>query len=296
MVAALVIGKNGQLARALASLPDHGFRFVFADRTQADLTKPDSLAHAIASHRPDLVINAAAYTAVDQAETEPVKAIAVNGGGVRTLAGLCTERDIPLVHISTDYVFDGSKCGPWLEDDPVEPLGVYGRSKLVGEEAVRETAPKHLILRTAWVYSPWGHNFVRTMLRLAGDRDEINVVADQIGSPTYAPHLAQAILELAWQAKHAEDVWGTYHVTGAGQTSWADFAREIFRVSQELGGPNASVNDIATSEYPTPAKRPANSVLSGSKLACSLGHAQPSWQAGVRECVQQILLKQDSRT
>lgn len=297
MAKALVIGKSGQLAKALASAPDHGFKLSFASRAEADLTDPDSLTRTMLRHRPELVINAAAYTAVDLAESEPVQAIATNGGGVRTLASLCAEQDIPLVHISTDYVFDGSKVDPYVEDDPVEPLGVYGRSKLVGEQAVREICPRHLILRTSWVYSPWGHNFVRTMLRLAKDMDEINVVADQIGSPTYAPHLAQAILDLAWQAGQVGDeVWGTYHVSGAGHVSWADFAREIFRISKELGGPFATVHDITTSDYPTPVQRPANSVLSGRKLSCSLGHTQPRWQSGAHECIRLILNAQTSRT
>jgi dTDP-4-dehydrorhamnose reductase len=195
-----------------------------------------------------------------------------------------------LIHVSTDYVYDGTKATPYVEDDPTAPLGAYGRSKLAGEDAVRSAVRRHVILRTAWVHSPFGGNFVKTMLRLAGERPEVRVVDDQIGSPTYAPHLAEAILAIARIAVEEPErrVWGTYHATGTGYVSWCGLAREVMRVSGAQGGPSANVVPITTADYPTPAKRPANSRLECSKLSKTFGVTLPDWQIGVSDCVMRL--------
>ena len=211
--------------------------------------------------------------------------------GPTILAEAAAKRDLPVIHMSTDYVFDGNKSGPYVEDDPVAPAGIYGASKLAGEVAVAEANPKHLIFRTAWVYSATGHNFVKTMLRLAADRDQLNVVDDQYGNPSYAPHLAVAILEVAH--KICDDtsfpLWGIYHLAGTGTTTWCGLARHVFRCSEAMGGPHADVSPITTSEYPTPAKRPANSQLDCKKAKKTFGVELPRWKTGVADCVERLL-------
>ncbi|PHS28939.1 MAG: dTDP-4-dehydrorhamnose reductase [Robiginitomaculum sp.] len=286
----LVIGRSGQLARALVEAG--GDHITALGHQEADITNADSVKAALEQYRPALVINAAAYTAVDAAQTDKVAALALNTTGPATLAGLCAERDVPLIHISTDYVFDGTSITPYQEDDVPSPLGVYGRTKLAGEQAVRQHNPRHIIARTAWVHSPIGKNFVKTMLHLARDRDDIRVVADQFGNPTYAPHLAHALLHMAERILNTAGFsdWGIYHLAGTGRTSWADFAEEVFAVSAALGGPNARVTPIPSADYPTPAPRPANSCLQCDKAHERFGITMPDWRKGAKSCVQALLV------
>lgn len=292
----LVIGKSGQLARSLQELA-HSFRHNVKalGRPELDLIDAATVVHAFERESPDLVINAAAYTAVDRAEEEEELAFAINAQGPAILSEQCARRNIPLIHISTDYVFDGAKPAPYREDDPLSPLGVYGRSKAKGEQAVMERAEKYIILRTAWVYSPFGHNFVKTMLRLAGERDKILVVDDQYGSPTYAPHLAKAIAAII--ARLADDEmdspWGVYHAAGGEETTWCGLAREIFARSREGGGAFAKIVPVTTKDYPAPARRPANSRLDCSKLQRVFGIALPRWREGVAECVGRLIKEQE---
>jgi len=291
----LVIGAKGQLTRSLIGAKKPvGVEIVAIGRPACDLFLPDTVARTFDLIGPKLVVNTAAYTNVDNAESEQELAHAVNAEGAAVVARACNVRDIPLIHISTDYVFDGSKREPYVEDDLVGPLGVYGCTKLEGELAVAKTCAQHIVLRTAWIISPFGHNFVKTMLRIAEDRTEIGVVADQIGSPTYAPHLASAILEICQSivTRHEGQIsWGTYHAAGTGEATWCDLAREVFLRSKNLGGSYAVVRPIETAAYPTAACRPANSCLSSAKLARVFGISLPSWQDGVRECVAQLGLQ-----
>ena len=288
----LIAGAQGQLARAMIELaPSAADITAFAlGRPALDLTAPASVLKTLADFKPDVIVNAAAYTAVDKAESEPDAALALNADGPARLAEAADRMGAVLIHVSTDYVFDGSKPTPYVEGDPTAPLGAYGRSKLAGETAVRAATARHIILRTAWVHSPFGANFVKTMLRLADDRPEVRVVDDQIGTPTYAPHLAEAILAIsrAVTAEPASARWGTYHAAGSGAVTWCGMAREVMRVSAALGGPSAAVTAITTAEYPTPAKRPANSRLDCSKLAAAFGVTLPDWKAGVAECVTRL--------
>jgi dTDP-4-dehydrorhamnose reductase len=286
-----VVGSGGQLARSLVGrAAPSGLAIIAIGRPELDLLEPTSIGTALDAVQPDIVINAAAYTAVDKAESEPEMAIAVNAIGAEALARACSSRAIPFIHVSTDYVFDGSKSSPYSETDPVAPLGAYGRSKLDGEQRVAAACPKHIILRTAWVFSPYGQNFVKTMLRLASSRPEISVVDDQIGNPTYAPHLAAAIVQVAQAAAHREDVpWGIYHAVGSGEVTWCGLAREVFAVSKSLGGPKADVRAITTADYPTPARRPANSRLECTRLRDAFGVEMPAWRAGVKDCVRELL-------
>ena len=286
----LVTGRDGQLARGLAEAAVAGVEVVTIGRPQIDLTDPRSMAEAIARERPDAVVNAAAYTAVDKAESEPDIAMAVNGMGAEHIALACAAGAIPLIHVSTDYVFDGTRKEPYREDDAVGPINTYGRSKLDGELRVARACAQHLILRTAWVHSPWGSNFVKTMLRLAGDRREIGVVGDQWGSPTYAPHLAGLVLALAQKVvtDTAAIPWGTYHAVNAGETTWSGFAREVFLCARERGLPAAEVVPIGTADYPTPARRPMNSRLDCAKLRRSFALELPDWRVGVRDCVDRL--------
>lgn len=285
----LVIGREGQLARSLVDAAKQaGVEVVAVGRPEIDLAMPSTIGGAISQHAPGLVINVAAYTAVDQAEKEPALAFAINADGAGHVARACAAADVPLMHISTDYVFDGSKTSAYVEDDAVSPLGVYGSSKLEGERQVAAAHARHVIVRTAWVVSPFGHNFVKTMLRLAQSRPEISVVGDQIGCPTYAPHLASALLAVAQQIgrrDRAAAPWGVYHATGTGEATWFDLAQEVFAQSRRHGGAAASVKPITTAEYPTPARRPANSRLDCGKLARTFDVRLPDWRDGIAECV-----------
>ena len=254
----LVLGAGGQVGHELRRLAWPADYHVAAfDRAGVDITQGEAVAAAFERERPDIVINAAAYTAVDRAETEPDVAWAGNCTGPGHLAAACHAAGIPLIHISTDYVFDGSKQGPYREDDPVNPLGVYGRSKEAGDRAVREALPEHVILRTAWVYSAHGHNFVKTMLRVAAERPVLRVVADQIGSPTSAADIAGAIAAIVRRVAAGDRHWGTYHFAGGGAVTWHGFAEAIFELAAPWRGAPPKVEAITTADYPTPARRPA---------------------------------------
>ena len=237
-------------------------------RPQLDLENIATILPAIAEARPDLIVNAAAYTAVDKAETEPQRAFAINRDGAAAVAAAARALGVPLIHLSTDYVFSGDKATAYVESDETGPLGVYGKSKLAGELAVRTANPDALILRTSWVYSPFGSNFVKTMLRLAGERPELRVVDDQVGNPTSALDLAEAILRIVPRIN--DGAGATFHVAGSGSTSWCGLAKQVFETSRLMGGPTAEVVPISTSEYPTPAQRPANSRLDPSAFRGSI--------------------------
>jgi dTDP-4-dehydrorhamnose reductase len=255
-------------------------------RDQLDLAQPEQIRQQVQRVRPDLIINAAAHTAVDQAESEPELAFAINAIAPGILARQALELGIPLIHYSTDYVFDGSKAAPYNEDDVPNPLGVYGKSKLAGEHAITEVQGQHLILRTSWVYSTHGHNFLLTMQRLLQEKPELRIVADQIGAPTWAGTIANSTLALIerWQAGES-GAWGTYHLSAQGETSWFGFAQAIGEALREQGKPCAHLLPIPSSDYPTPAARPLNSRLDCSRLLREWGVSQPDWQTALRECL-----------
>jgi dTDP-4-dehydrorhamnose reductase len=288
----VVTGRDGQVATSLlaAGQGRDGVEVVAVGRPAFDLALPDTVFDAIAAARPDVVVSAAAYTAVDQAEDQPELAFAVNAVGAGKVAEAAARLGVPVIHLSTDYVFDGSKGSAYVETDATAPLGVYGASKLAGEQAVAALNPRHLILRTAWVYSPFGKNFVKTMLRLAGDRDEIAVVADQWGNPTSALDIADGILHAAavLHDDKAFDGYGVYHLAGTGETNWSGFARHILDTSQAFDGPWARVRDIATTDYPTKASRPANSRLSSAKFASAFGWIAPDWRQSAQTVVRRL--------
>ena len=260
----LVTGANGQLGTALQKKAKaYSHHFIWADSQRLNITDEVAVNHFFEVHSPDLCINTAAYTAVDLAETEVDLAYAVNEKGVLYLANACQKRDIPMIHISTDFVFDGLKNGPYVETDLTNPLGVYGKSKRAGEFALQSTLEKHIIIRTSWVYSNEGKNFLKTMLRLADERTELKVVNDQIGTPTHADDLAEVILAFAnaLQTQHFNN-YGIYHYSHEGSCSWFEFATEIMRVYEK----KCVVKPIPTTEFPTPAKRPKYSVMDKSKI------------------------------
>jgi len=275
----VVTGRDGQVTRALQELAGPDLDVVALSRAEFDLGAEGDATDIFAAHHPDVIVNAGAYTAVDKAESEKDLAFAVNGRGAGRVAAAARALGKPVIQISTDYVFDGAGETPWREDDATGPIGVYGASKCAGEAAVRAATANHVILRTSWVYAPWGANFVKTMLRLAAQRPELRVVADQVGTPTSALDIAEAIVAIARAlvARPDEALRGTFHLTSQGATSWAGFAREIFGQSAARGGPSASVVSIPSSEYPTPARRPANSRLNVDKLARMHGVSLPPW-------------------
>ena len=286
-------GPEGQVLESLLEFgPKAGHEIVALGQPQLDLSSdPNSIVAAVRASRPDAVVSAAAYTAVDKAESERDLAFAINAEGPRAIAMAARDLSVPLVQISTDYVFDGSKNEPYVEQDPTGPASVYGASKRAGEEAVLATHDNSAILRTAWVYSPFSANFVKTMLRLAGDRDEVGVVADQRGNPTSALDIAEAIVSVLenLQASNDPELRGVFHMTASGEGSWADFADAIFQSSGSRGGPTAVVRRIETRDYPTPAKRPANSRLDSSKLARLHGVRLPDWRQSTDEVVERLL-------
>ena len=293
-----VTGREGQVARSLAeSGPGRGHEIVLLGRPTLDLLDPMTIGPAIRAARPDAVINAGAYTAVDRAESEPEIAEAVNGRGAGVVADVARDLGVPILQVSTDYVFDGTKSLPYVETDPTGPLGAYGRSKLLGERLVADTHPRHAILRTAWVYAPFGANFVRTMLRLGATRDEVGVVADQHGCPTSALDIAGTLLAIAERmAADPSDaaLAGIFHMTARGEAVWADVAAATFAASTKRGGPSARVKRIATADYPTPARRPANSRLDGGKLQRTYGLALPQWQVSLEAVVDRLLREADA--
>ncbi len=286
----LVTGSSGQLARKLCDRSVSANPVLAAGRPVLDICRPQSIAAAIAEFSPDVIVNAAAYTAVDKAESDPDAAFAINRDGAGNVASAAAAAGLPVIHVSTDYVFSGRKDGPYAEDDATGPLGVYGLSKLEGERAVAAANPRHIILRTAWVYSDTGSNFVRTMLHLAAERDEIPVVADQFGNPTSAADLAEGIVHVAGRLCEDRDFagYGVYHLAGTGSTNWAGFARHIFEVSARLGGPVAQVREITTAEYPTPAKRPMNSCLSIERYRRQFGWTPPDWRKSVESIMRRF--------
>lgn len=254
------------------------------------MCRPDSIRNALVSVQPDFVINAAAYTAVDKAEEERAVAFSINSEGAGNVARVSAEHGVPIIHVSTDYVFSGETKRPYLETDIRSPINVYGKSKAEGEQQVRKANPNHLILRTAWVFSPYGNNFLRTMLRLAETRETISVVNDQVGTPTYALHLAEALLNLSTklQLPLANEKWGVYHLAGSGEATWYEFAREIFAAYRVVKGSAPDVKPITTADYPTPARRPKNSRLDCTKLETNFGIRLPAWQVGVRDCMRSL--------
>ena len=283
MTRVLVTGGNGQVGRSIAELAsDERFAaldIAVAGRSTVDITDRAGLRAAFDRMRPEVVINAAAYTAVDAAEADEAAAMAANADGVASLADLCAAHGARLLHLSTDYVFDGTKDGWYVESDPVAPLGVYGRTKAAGEAAAR-ACPAHLILRTSWVYAAHGNNFVRTMLRIGAERPEVGVVDDQVGCPTNAQDIAEALLHLS-----SLDVHGTYHLAGADAASWHEFAVAIFAAADLT----ATANPISTADFPTPAPRPANSRLDSSALADATGVRLPGWRDSLPDVVSAIL-------
>lgn len=284
----LVTGANGQVGWELMRRADKfGVAAVGTDSKALDITDPDAVAAMVQPGVFDLVVNAAAYTAVDKAESEPEKAYAVNRDGPAFLAQACAKAGIPLIHISTDYVFDGNKQGPYVEDDPINPINVYGASKAAGEQAVRECWERHIILRTSWVYGMHGNNFVKTMLRLARERDELRVVADQWGCPTAARDIAETILSIV-ERQIGDRQWGTCHYCGEGSTTWQGFAEAVIAVSLRHGGRHIPVRPITTADYPTPAKRPTNSVLDCAKIRTVFDIASRDWKESLQEVVKEI--------
>jgi dTDP-4-dehydrorhamnose reductase len=284
----LVIGANGQLGWEFCRQgKNQGINVLGLDLPDFDITEPSEVKKAVGQAGVSLVINASAYTAVDTAESEPEVAFAVNRDGAAYLATSCDEIGIPLIHISTDYVFDGSKKSPYLETEPVSPLGIYGKSKAAGETEIRNILKQHIIIRTAWLYGLHGHNFVKTMLRLGKEKEILSVVADQYGCPTYAADLADAILMIATQISEKHDItWGTYHYCGKGVTSWHDFAQEIFDLANRYDKFQVKgLIPITTSEYPTSAKRPENSSMDCSLITRNFGISLRPWQESLADMV-----------
>ena len=290
-----VIGREGQVARALrevaAEHPD--MKVGCAGRPEVDILRPDLVEKALAAFSPDIVINPAAYTAVDRAESEPDLAFAFNRDGAINVAAAASRMGIPIVHLSTDYVFDGHKDGWYVETDAVAPVGVYGRSKLAGEVAAAAANDRHIILRTSWVYAPFGNNFVRTMLRLSAERDRLRVVSDQIGCPTYAPDIAAAIMTIARQIGSSgwqKQFGGVTHLAGPDEITWCDFARKIVEPPAKLkNGRHVVVDAISAADYPTAAHRPANSRLCCDRLASIFGVRLPPLEVSLEKCLERLL-------
>jgi dTDP-4-dehydrorhamnose reductase len=307
----LLIGRNGQVGQELQQLFVNQaiaskIQLTALGRQELDLLDAEAIRNAIAEIKPDLTINAAAYTAVDKAETEPEMAMAINGIAPGVMAKAVQDLKSTLIHISSDYVFDGDRSTPYLESDSTNPLGIYGQSKLLGEERVQNNCDRHIILRTAWVYGNRGHgNFVKTMLKLGRERDEIRVVSDQIGSPTWAKDIAATIIQLLTAITLSGDrnvttfnvpPMGIYHYTNSGVASWYDFAVAIFEEARSLNLPVKiqQIVPIATSEYPTLAKRPAYSVLAGGKIADALGYSSSHWRHSLKQMLLELANSQKS--
>lgn len=289
----VVTGQEGQVVKSLLEKASDraDLEVIAVGRPELDLAKPDTVRSAIEAIKPDLVVSAAAYTAVDLAEDEAGLAFAVNATGAEAVAEAAKIRGVPVIHLSTDYVFAGDADEPYVETDVTGPRSVYGSSKLEGERLVAQANPRHIIVRTAWVYSPFGKNFVRTMLKLAETRDALSVVSDQTGNPTCALDIADAIIQVADQLAVTPDfsAYGVYHLAGTGDTNWSDFARAIFSESDRHGGPTATVADIVTADYPTKAARPANSRLSTAKFHKVFDWSAPHWQSSLRDVVARLV-------
>ena len=288
----LVIGAQGQVGSELCLQNSSEFKIVGMGRNELDVTDKKQVNGAIEKQKPDFVINASAYTAVDKAEEEADLAYAVNSEGPKNLARSCVDKNIPLIHISTDYVFDGNATTPYKEEDTTKPANIYGKSKLSGEEAVRDICPQHIILRTSWVFGRYGNNFVKTMLRLGQERDELSVVCDQEGCPTAAHHIAEAIIKVCQvlnKTENQDNLWGTYHFSGAPMTNWYAFAQVIFDVAVGYGLKSPDLNAIPTSDYPTPAKRPRYTVLDSSKIERKFCISSPDWHKALNLVVSTAL-------
>lgn len=286
----LVTGKNGQvgweLQRTLAPLG----KVIALDVEDMDLSNPDSIRRKVREIAPHIIVNPAAHTAVDKAESEPDLAMAINGTAAGVLAEEAKKLDALLIHYSTDYVFNGSKTSPYVESDTPDPQSVYGKTKLAGEQAIQAIGYKHVILRTSWVYGVHGGNFVKTILRLAKERNELRIVADQYGAPTWARLLAESTAQII--GNHTEDKSGVYHLTPNGRTNWHQFAEEIVRLARQyddaLKDKPLTIHPIATHEYPLPAKRPANSSLSTEKIRKTFGLELSNWEDDLAECIRQL--------
>ena len=288
----LVIGRTGQVAHELTrgGWPAD-FVVDFVGRPEIDLGRPNEARNAVIEARPAIVVNAAAYTAVDAAQKNVEEAFAINRDGPAALAEACRDIGAPLIHYSTDYVFDGTKKGPYVEDDPINPFSVYGASKAAGDAAIRARLDRHVILRTSWVYSATGNNFVKTMLRLGAERDRLTVIDDQIGSPTAAADIAGATIEIcSTLAAGKEDGFGTFHFTGDGTTSWYGFAREVFAGAERRGAKTrAVVQPIPAKDYPTPTPRPTNSALDCGRIGRVHGVVARPWQAALSTCLDELI-------
>jgi len=286
----LLTGKNGQLGQCFGDVVGNGHELYSFGSNELDISNSDQVAEIVTRVNPDIIVNAAAYTAVDKAETDQEKAFAVNERGVMNLAQQAARLDIPVVHVSTDYVFDGDAVVPYLPSDDTNPQGVYGASKLAGEQALSTVSNKYIVLRTAWVFSEYGNNFVKTMVRLAKERDALSVVADQYGCPTYAGDLAVAIKRLCDDYEQEKSLaWGIYHYCGDTVTSWHGFARTIFHMALERGLIDAAprLTAISSEQYPTPAKRPEFSVMDVSNLARLNLKASP-WQSSLKQVLKKL--------
>lgn len=291
----LVFGRNGQLARSLASGRwPHGFQPIFLDRSEADFNEPGQLAEKILLQRPALVIIAAAFTAVDAAEDDAATAMRVNAAAPEAIAQATAALGIPVIHVSTDYVFDGGHGLPYTEADTPKPLNVYGRSKLAGEQLVAAANPHHIILRTSWVYSAIGRNFVKTMIRAAETRDEVSVVADQFGNPTAAGDLADAIIDLVPHLLRGSRPFGLFHAAGAESASWHEFAEAIFNILEERGRRRPANKPIATADWPTPAKRPLDSRLACGAASRRLGIRLRGYSDALPGVIDAVLASQDN--
>lgn len=285
----LVTGRHGQIARSLSVRPTNGHDMVMTGRSDLDLADPASIERTVRSVRPDIIISAAAYTAVDRAEDDPDAAYAANAIAPGVLASEARRLGSPIIHLSTDYVFDGESERPYREDDQPCPTSVYGRTKLAGEEAVRAVGGHHVILRTAWIYSPFSSNFLKTILRLAETQDEVRVIGDQIGNPTSALDIADALHLLIAASARGEGSSGTFHLAGSGSTSWAGFAAAILAESGAMGGPTAVVKPIASIEWPSRVARPANSMLDSTYFTKIFGYIAPEWQISMARVVRSLL-------
>ena len=288
MIHVLVTAKDGQLGQCFQSLvvKHPNIQFVFKSSSDLDITNKVKVEDVFSAQSFDYCINCAAYTAVDKAEEAIELADRVNHLGAQNMADACKKFEVVLIHISTDFVFDGEGTAPYLEDDITNPLGVYGKTKLAGEQVIAKTLQRYFIIRTSWLYSEYGHNFLKTMLRLAKERDEIGVVGDQMGSPTYAKDLAEVILKCIYTKNNS---FGIYHYSNSGVASWYDFANEIFRLSNS----NIKLNSIGTKDYPTPAKRPKYSVLNTSKIKKALNIGIPNWKNSLSRAYSNLAIKRN---
>lgn len=288
----VVTGRQGQVVQSLLARGNTAGVEVFAvGRPELDLTVPSTIEKSLTAARPDVIVSAAAYTAVDKAESELELAFAINAQGAGEVARVAELLEVPIIHLSTDYVFDGTKLEPYVETDKAGPVCVYGASKLAGEQRVAAATANHVILRTAWVYSPYGNNFVKTMLRLAETRELLRVVGDQHGCPTSALDIADAVIAIAnrLHSDRNQELRGIFHLTGSGAATWAQFAEAIFADLKTRTGKTVTVEHITTAEYPTPAKRPANSRLKGAKLLSHFGIQLPDWQTSTNMVLSKLI-------